>query len=637
MFYVRRNPNNPIIASNNSHPWRQLATFNPSPAIKDGKLHILYRAMTDPMLYRGERLPVSSIGHTVAEDGRDTARLGLHNQLIAPEEEWERFGCEDPRITLIGDTYYIFYTAISRYPFEPDGIRCAVAMTKDFVKIDSRHLVTPFNAKAMTLFPEKIGGKWLVLLTANSDLPPSHLSFASLDSLDQLRDNLFWVEWYAELEKHAIDLRREQTDHVEVGAAPIKTDKGWLLVYSHIQNYFSDQRIFGIEAILLDLEDPRKIIGRTSYPFMVPEESYEQYGQLADIVFPSGALVEDNTLTVYYGGCDTVCCTAELPLDRLLATISRENPSLVKRYKGNPILKPEPDHIWENRYVLNPTAIDIDGTVHILYRAMGEEMTSTVGYANSRDGLNIDYRYDQPAYLPRADFEKKLGSPDGNSGCEDARIVRIGDRLYITYTGYNGQDVPAVAASSIGVDDFVNQRWNRWSFPELISPPGVDDKDAAIFPEKVRDQYMVLHRVDYHVCADFIPELDFTKHKLTRCIQMFGPRPGMWDSRKVGIAGPPFRTDAGWVLFYHGITGANHYLLGAVLLDPDDPTVVLGRSAEPLMEPTAGYEREGWIANVVFPCGQVVRDETVYLYYGGADQVVAVATMKLPDLLSSLK
>lgn len=636
MFYVKRGSDNPIIASNNQQPWRQLAAFNPAPIKKDSQLHVLYRAMTDNMFHEGERLSVSSIGHTVADEDSNTARFSEHRQLIAPEEEWERYGCEDPRVTQVDDTYYIFYTAISKFPFDPDGIRVAVALTKDFETIDERHLVTPFNAKAMTLFPEKVGGKWMVLLTANSDLPPSRLSIAQLNSLEQLWDKTFWENWYRKVDEHTLELRRGPGDHVEVGAPPIKTERGWLLVYSHIQNYFSDERIFGIEAVLLDLDDPRKIVGRTRYPFMVPEESYEQYGQLSNIVFPTGALLDGDQLRIFYGACDTVCCTAELSLSALLADMATDQATYAKRYKGNPILQPITEHEWESRYVLNPTAIELEDTVHILYRAVGPDNTSVIGYARSKDGLAIDYRSPEPIYVPRADFEKKLDLPDGNSGCEDARIVRVDDRLYITYTGYNGQDAPAVAVSSITVSDFLAQRWDSWSLPELISPPGIDDKDAAIFPEKINDQYMILHRIDHHVCGDFVPQLDFAEHKLTRCIQMFGPRKGMWDSQKVGIAGPPFKTEQGWVLFYHGINEAHHYCLGAVLLDLDDPTIVLGRTAEPIMEPTTKYEREGWVGNVVFPCGQVVRGDTIYIYYGGADKVVGVATLSLQQLIDSL-
>src|SRR6185369_934969 len=226
--------------------------------------------------------------------------------------------------------------------------------------------------------------------------------------------------------------------------------------------------------------------------------------------------------------------------------------------------------------------------------------------------------------------------PTDNSGCEDARVVRIDDHLHITYTAYDSVSSPQVATSHISVEDFLAHRWDKWSEPVIVSPEGADDKDACIVPSPINGKYMVLHRIEGHVCADFVDDPDFRKGRMDRCIQIFGARPGMWDSRKVGIAGPPIETPGGWVLFYHGITDAGQYCLGAVLLDSRDPTRVLGRTSQPIMTPVEPWEREGWIPNVVFPCGQIVRDGTVYLYYGGADQVVGVATLKVDAVVKAL-
>lgn len=308
----------------------------------------------------------------------------------------------------------------------------------------------------------------------------------------------------------------------------------------------------------------------------------------------------------------------------------------VNRYAHNPILSPLPDHAWESQYVLNPTAIEIDGLIYLLYRAVGTDNTSVIGLAVTRDGLNIDERLPDPIYLPRASFEQKAGGATDNSGCEDARIVRIGDRLFITYTAYNSVDPPRVAVSSIRVADFLARQWDEWAAPELISPTGIDDKDACIVPRQVNGQYLVLHRIDHHVCGDFVPDLDFGHHKLARCNQLFGPRPGSWDSLKVGIAGPPFETNQGWILLYHGVGDDGHYRLGAALLDRHNPTKVIGRTAAPIMAPIEAWETCGWVPNVVFPCGQIIRDGVVYIYYGGADQVIGVATIKLAELMALL-
>jgi beta-1,2-mannobiose phosphorylase / 1,2-beta-oligomannan phosphorylase len=635
MFTVARDPQNPFIAPNPNIPWQAEAAYNPSPVMHEGDLHVLYRAATHPALYAGEEVELSVVA--VAKAAASGQFRG-HHPLVEPSETWDRYGCEDPRVTKLADTYYIFYTALGGFPFGPDNIKVAVALSKDLRTITEKHLVTPFNAKAMALFPEREGGKLRVILTVNSDLPPSKIAVAEFDRPEDIWDQEFWQKWYAEVDRHTLNLKRNDSDHIEVGAPPIWTKDGWLLIYAHIQNYFSDSKTFGIEAALLDLKDPTKVLRRTVYPFMVPEEGYERYGRLPKIIFPSGALRHGDKLTVYYGGTDTTCNRATLSFAELLASLSPDGKVTqhARRLPHSPILEPIPAHPWEASHVLNPTAIEIDGDIHILYRAVGPENTSVIGYARTQDGSRIIERLPEPIYTPRADFEQKQAGPTDNSGCEDARIVRIGDRLYITYTAFNSVTAPRVAESSINVADFLNKRWN-WTMPELISPEGVDDKDACIFPSQIGARYMILHRVEHHVCADFVSSLNFRNEKLTRCIQIFGPRPGMWDSEKVGIAGPPIKTQAGWLLFYHGITAAHEYSLGAILLDAKDPTILIGRTSQPIMTPTEPWERNGWIPNVVFPCGQVVRGDTIYLYYGGADHAVGVATASLSEIIANLR
>jgi predicted GH43/DUF377 family glycosyl hydrolase len=636
MFNVTRDPRNPLIDPDANTPWLAEAAFNPSPVMQGGKLHLLFRAASHPALFHNRTLELSTIGIATSADGTtfDTPR-----QLIIPSEPWDAYGCEDPRVTKLGDTYYIFYTALGGYPFGPDNIKVGVAITKDLETIDAKHLVTPFNAKAMALFPERHGGKLRAILTVDSDCPPSKIAIAEFDHPEDMWSPHYWDRWYRTLGDHTLTLTRGDTDHVEVGAPPIWTAEGWLLLYSHIQNYFTDQKVFGIEAALLDHDSPTKVLRRTVFPFMVPEEGYERYGRLPKIIFPSGALRHGDRLTVYYGGTDTNSCRATLSFSGLLASMSLDGTikQHVNRSPKNPILGPIAEHPWEASHVLNPTAVELEGETHILYRAVGPENTSVIGLARSKDGVNIDQRLAEPIYVPRAKFEQKAGGPTDNSGCEDARVVRIGERLYVTYTAYNSVTVPRVAESSISVKDFLAHNWDAWTMPELVSPEGIDDKDACLFPERIDGKYMVLHRISGHVCADYVEQLNFRSEKLTRCIQVFGARPGMWDSQKVGIAGPPIKTSSGWVLFYHGITDAHEYCLGAVLLDRRDPTKVLGRSSQPIMTPVETWEREGWISNVIFPCGQVVRDGTVYLYYGGADHVVGVATIDLDELVSNLR
>src|SRR3989344_4166282 len=155
MLRINRSPENPILLPNKRVPWESEATFNPS-AIQDGRqVHLVYRAISTQEKVGDSILEISSIGHAVSTDG---VHFKNREQLIKPEFEWEKFGCEDPRITKFEDRYFIFYTALSTFPFSADGIKVAVAVTHDFKKIE-KYPVTPFNAKAMSLFPERVNGK----------------------------------------------------------------------------------------------------------------------------------------------------------------------------------------------------------------------------------------------------------------------------------------------------------------------------------------------------------------------------------------------------------------------------------------------------------------------------------------------
>ena len=596
-------------------------------------MNVLYRAMSGPSLLGDVGLNLSTIARAVSKDGR---HFKDRQQFILPEKDWEKYGCEDPRVTYFEGKYYVFYTALSTFPFSANGIKVGLAVSKDLKTVEEKHLITPFNAKAMMLFPERVHGTIATMLTVNPDLPPSKIAFAFFDSFEEMYLTDKWNRFYDKLDEHVINLARGRNDHAEIGAVPIKTEAGWLLIYAHIQNYFThDEKIFGIEAVLLDKHNPMQILGRTEYPLMVPEEIYEKFGHERNIIFPSGAQVYGDVLYIYYGGADTVCARAKVSLRDLLKVLT---PGIkdrrVVRFEGNPILKPKTENDWENKAVFNPAAIELNKTVYLFYRAMGADNTSVIGCAKSKDGFKIDERLAVPIYVPRADFEMKK-VPGGNSGCEDPRVTFFNGRIYMCYTAYNGIEPPRVAITSIKEKDFLAKRFN-WEWPVLITPDRVDDKDTCLFPEKIKGKYFLLHRVSHHICGDYVSSLDFQKEKIDSCLQLLGPRKGMWDSKKVGIAGPPFKTKKGWVLLYHGISENGFYHTGAALLDLKEPTKILARTVAPILSPETDYEKVGQVGNVVFPCGTVIRRGTIYIYYGGADSVIAVATLKMKDLLDML-
>ena len=638
MYVVKRSEQNPFLIPNRDHYWEEFATFNLCP-IKHGKtIYGLYRAISAFDAIRDPH-QISIIGIGKSSDGvhfKDRA------QFIAPGEEWDQFGCEDPRVTHFEGAFYTFYTALSKYPFSSDGIKVAVAISHDLKEVSERHLVTPFNAKAMTLFPERVDGKITVIFSAHTDSPPAKMVVAQVDKIEELWSPDFWTKWQNNIDEFVIDPKRSPYDHVEIGAPPIKTKYGWLLVYSHIQNYFSNpgnlEKIFGVEALLLDLDDPRKIIGRTEGPLIVPEEPYELSGHISNVVFPSGAILDKDKLTIYYGAADTTACSAHINITDLISSMHPDHSSrwYFKRYSKNPILLPISAHTWEAKAVFNPAAISLGGKIHILYRALSNHNTSCFGYAVTKNGFDITERLADQVYVPREDFEKKK-IDEANSGCEDPRLTKIGKNIFICYTAFDGIGPPRVAISSISDKDFLARNWN-WEKPVLVTPAGFDDKDTCLFPEKLKGGYFILHRVGNEICGDYFKTLDFKNELVKKCIRIIGPRINCWDSSKVGITAPPIKTKYGWLLLYHGVSKSHStYRVGALLLDLKDPAIVLARSTDPIFEPEKEYEKVGIVNNVVFPCGMVVRGNLLYIYYGGADQVVGVATMELKIILDALR
>jgi len=636
MYVVKRSPHNPILVPDRDHYWEADASFNMS-VIKEGKeFYGVYRAISAvDELRTPEQISTIGIGKC-----KDAIHFEERVPFITPQEEWEQYGCEDPRITYFEGQYYTFYTALSKYPFEASGIKVAVAVSKDLKKIKERHLVTPFNAKAMTLFPERLNGKITVILSVNTDMPPAKTAIAQVNKIEELWNPKFWEGWYKDIDKHIFDLKRSPYDHIEVGAPPVKTSHGWLLVYSHIQNYFEGSnldRIFGIEAVILDLNNPLKIIGRTLGPLLSPFEPYELLGHIPDVVFPTGAILKEDTLFIYYGAADTTTCIAHVNLNDLLETIRPETSSRwhFKRSLKNPIITPDKKYFWEAKATFNPAALRIRNTTHILYRALSDDNISCIGYASTKDGINIDERLTKPVYSPRESFEsKKIAG--GNSGCEDPRLTKIGKIIYMCYTAFDGIGPPRVAVTSIKEEDFLQKKW-KWKKPILITPAGFDDKDTCIFSEKTRGQYFILHRVGNELCGDYLKSLNFKKEMVKKCIRIMGPRINSWDSAKVGISAPPIKTKNGWLLLYHGVSKShNTYRIGAVLLDLNDPAIVLARTTDPIFEPKELYEKVGIVNNVVFPCGLTEEDGLLYIYYGGADTVVGVATIELDIVLKAL-
>ncbi|MBU0978438.1 MAG: hypothetical protein ABIJ33_01890 [Patescibacteria group bacterium] len=631
---AQRCPENPLLSPDPHSPWEGRAVYNASVVKDETGYSFVYRAESILQDYANQQLHLSTIGVAQSLDGQ---KITHRRQLIIPEKPWEKFGCEDPRVTKIENQYVILYTALSAYPPDAQSIKVAVALSSDLKTIKEKHLVTPFNAKAAVLFPEKIGGQYIVIMTVDTDQPPAKIALARLDNLAQLWDQKFWYRWYHQIEKHQLKITRFNTDQIEVGAAPVKTKNGWVLVYAHIQNYNQpDHKIFGIEAVLLDIKDPQKIVGRTEQPFLTPDLEYEQRGVVPNVIFPSGAIATEDALMVYYGAADTTVCLARLKLNPFLSymkqTPYRDILKLV-RYHKNPVLEPVKTEAWRAQAVFNSAAIFEAGQVHLLYRAMSLDNTSTIGWAASQNGFDFPEESHEPVYVPRIDHELKK-SANLFSGCEDPRVTKLGDRFYMFYTAYDGWRPPQVALTSIKVEDFLAKNW-IWTEPILISDPEIDNKNACLFPEKINGKYVILHRVaGQEIAIDLLDDLKFKKQTWLEKEGSISPRPGFWDSAKIGIAGPPLKTSKGWLLIYHGVSDRDkNYRLGYVILDLADPFKILYRSPFPMLEPVKEYEKIGIVNNVVFSCGAVEKDGQLFVYYGGADKVIGVATASMDEVV----
>ena len=291
------------------------------------------------------------------------------------------------------------------------------------------------------------------------------------------------------------------------------------------------------------------------------------------------------------------------------------------RFEGNPIIEPIKEHPWESKFVFNTAMIELGGRIHYLYRAMGEDKVSRLGYASSKDSYHIDERLPYPVFEPSNSLEKY--------GCEDPRLTLIEDRCVMTYTAYG--DMFQIGITTISTEDILNKNWNwgdRW-FPFF----NIWNKNAVIFPKKIDEKYVMFHRLEPDICIAYSGDLIHWKY--SDIVMM--PRKDHWDCFKVGAAGPPIEIDEGWLLVYHGVNNERVYCLGAAILDKEDPSKVLHRSIEPILEPEEEYERNGQVPNVVFSCGAIIDNDKLTISYGAADTVIGLVSFKLDNIVDKCK
>lgn len=325
------------------------------------------------------------------------------------------------------------------------------------------------------------------------------------------------------------------------------------------------------------------------------------------------------------------------------------------RHEANPILEPRPENAWEALATFNSAALNLNGHVHLLYRAQGHDGLSVLGYASSHDGLTINERLERPAFIPSQSFDSRRKgsrritfpyvSGGGWGGCEDPRLTHIEGIVYLIYVAFNGSHLPGVALTSILESDFLTQQWN-WETPRLISRPGEIQKNWVIFPEKINGKFAILHGISPRAHIEYIDSLDdLGDGNYIRSLPSHGgagyhepERRHQWDNIIRGTGAPPLRTDKGWLVLYHAMDHRDpgKYKVGAMLLDPNDPEKIIHRATEPILEPEARYENEGLKRGVVYVCGAVIKDGQLLVYYGASDQTLAVATAPVGAFLDAI-
>jgi len=303
----------------------------------------------------------------------------------------------------------------------------------------------------------------------------------------------------------------------------------------------------------------------------------------------------------------------------------------------------------------------------MFYRAVRNGNHSTIGYCRLDGPLTIVERWEKPFMSPEFDYESQ--------GVEDARIVKIDDTYYLTYTAYDGINARGALATSKDLMNFekqglivpnityaefvylvesagkVNEKYyrNHKFYYQEADPEKkimVWDKNVVFFPRRINGKLVFLHRIRpgiQIVAVDDLNELtlEFWRNyceNLDEHILMDPTYPH--ESSYIGSGCPPIETEHGWLLIYHGVEetprGLVYSACAAALLDLENPAKVIARLPYALFVPEYKWELKGEVNNVVFPTGSALFGDTLYIYYGAADEQIACASLSLPLLLAKL-
>jgi len=328
-----------IILEKTNLEFENKAVFNPACIQVDEITHMFYRAINKD--------DVSSIGYCQLKNNKVVKRL--KDPILFPEFDWEKKGVEDPRITFLDDTYYLLYTA-----HDGKNALIAYATSKDLVHFTKHGLVSPrisydkaedifrdskvrerytmferfykegagkdilLFEKDACLFPKKINNKFALL---HRILPGIQVIY--FDKFSKLNDN-YWRKYFKNLGEFIVldPLFWFENRNVGGGCPPIETKDGWLIIYHAVEDTPLG-RIYHAAAALLDLKNPLKILGRLREPLFSPKASWENKGVTKKVVFPTGAVIKDKRLYIYYGAADKLIAAKSIDLAELLAELKK--------------------------------------------------------------------------------------------------------------------------------------------------------------------------------------------------------------------------------------------------------------------------------------------------------------------------
>jgi predicted GH43/DUF377 family glycosyl hydrolase len=319
---------------------------------------------------------------------------------------------------------------------------------------------------------------------------------------------------------------------------------------------------------------------------------------------------------------------------------------------------------FENDGVLNPAVYQEGNTVHVFYRAVRQGNFSTIGYAKLKGPLEVVDRIKKPLIVPSSTIDKQ--------GVEDARIVKIEETFYMSYTSYDGVNALGSYATSKDLKEFekhgiIVPQVNYKTFCKLTDKKCnlndryayyncetggeeerhgfISDKNLIFFPRLINGKFTFLHRIrpDIQIAAvKKLSELtqDFWYSYLENLEEnILLTSKYDHESSYIGGGSPPIETPEGWLLIYHGARKSDVgyvYSACASLLDLEDPTKEIARLPYPLFTPDQKWELTGYVNNVVFPSGTARFGERLYIYYGAADKRIAAASLEFDELIKAL-